>query len=100
MVVAEASAKVQVATEVAYARAMEALAADLAIYFASGVHMPIENARSAVVRMLERTLELPLGDYLAEFQLTTAEADVAHARALDCIGNSIRLIRAAALPAG
>lgn len=98
MVVAEASAKVQVATEVAYARAMEALAADLAIYFASGVHMPIENARDAVVRMLERTLELPLTDYLEEFQLTTPEADVALARALDCIGNSIQLIRAAALP--
>lgn len=97
MVVAEASAKVQVATEVAYARAMEALAADLAIYFASVVHMPIENARGAVVRMLERTLELPPGDYLEEFQLTTAEAHVALARALDCIGNSIRLIRAAAL---
>ncbi|WP_156343023.1 hypothetical protein [Devosia sp. A16] len=99
MVVAETSAKVQVATEVAYARAMEALAADLAIYFAAGVHMPIENARSAVVRMLERTLELPLGDYLEEFQLTAAETDVALARALDCIGNSVRLIRAAALPA-
>ena len=98
MVVAEASARVQVATEVAYARAMEALAADLAIYFASGVHLPIENARAAVVRMLERTLELPLTVYIEEFQLTTDEADQALARALDCIGNSIRLIRAAALP--
>jgi len=98
MVVAEASARVQVATEVAYARAMEALAADLAIYFASGVHLPIENARAAVVRMLQRTLDLPLADYLEEFQLTTDEADQALARALDCIGNSIRLIRAAALP--
>lgn len=100
MVVAEASARVQVATEVAYARAMEALAADLAIYFASGVHMPIENARDAVVRMLERTLELPLADYLEEFRLTRTETDEALARALDCIGSSIRLIREAALPAG
>lgn len=98
MVVAEASAKVQLATEVAYARAMEALAADLAIYFASGIHLPIENARQAVVRMLERTLELPLADYLDEFKLTVREADEAEARALECIGNSIRLIRAAALP--
>jgi predicted metalloprotease with PDZ domain len=98
MVVAEASARVQLATEVAYARAMEALAADLAVYFASGIHVPIENARQAVVRMLERTLELPLNDYLEEFKLTAVETDEAHARALDCIGNSIGLIRAAALP--
>ncbi len=100
MVVAEASARVQLATEVAYARAMEALAADLAVYFAAGVHLPIENARQAVVRMLERTLELPLADYLEEFKLSRREADEAEARALECIGNSIGLIRAAALPQG
>lgn len=100
MVVAEASARVQLATEVAYARAMEALAADLAVYFASGVHLPIENARQAVVRMLERTLELPLSDYLEEFELSAREMDEALSRALDCIGNSIGLIRAAALPQG
>lgn len=98
MVVVEASSKVQLATEVAYARAREALAADLAIYFASGVHLPIENARQAVVRMLERTLELPLSDYLDEFELSVHEADEVLARALECIGNSIGLIRAAALP--
>lgn len=98
MVVVEASSKVQLATEVAYARAMEALAADLAIYFASGVHLPIENARQAVVRMLERTLELPLSDYLDEFELSVQEADEVLARVLECIGNSIGLIRAAALP--
>ncbi len=98
MVVAVASARVQLATEVAYARAMEALAADLAVYFASGIHLPIENARQAVVRMLERTLELPLAEYLEEFKLSVREADEAQARALECIGNSIGLIRAAALP--
>jgi hypothetical protein len=79
---------------------MEALAADLAVYFAAGVHLPIENARQAVVRMLERTLELPLADYLEEFKLSRREADEAEARALECIGNSIGLIRAAALPQG
>ena len=98
MVVAAASAKVQLASEVAYARAMEALAADLAIYFASGIHLPIENARQAVVRMLEWTLELPLSDYLDEFELSAREMDEALEHALECIGNSIGLIRAAALP--
>ncbi len=98
MVVAESAAKVQLATEVAYARAMEALAADLAIYFGAGVHQPLENARQAIVRMLERTMELPLIMYLEEFSLTTSETDEAMSRALTCIGQSIQLIRAAALP--
>lgn len=98
MIVAEASARVQLATEAAYARAMEALAVDLAVYFASAVHLPIENARQAVVRMLERTLELPLTDYLEEFELSVRETDEALAGALERIGNSIGMIRAAALP--
>jgi hypothetical protein len=77
---------------------MEALAADLAIYFASGTHLPIENARQAVVRMLERTLELPLSDYLDEFELSAREMDEALEHALEYIGDTISMIRAAALP--
>lgn len=89
---------VLLATEVAYARAMEALAADLAIYFAAGVHQPLDNARQAITRMLERTMELPLATYLEGFSLTTAETDEAMSRSLARIGQSIQLIRAAALP--
>ena len=77
---------------------MEGLAADLAIYFAGGVHQPLDNARDAVVRMLERTVELPLATYLDELALTQEETDEALSRALDCIGTSVNLIRAAALP--
>jgi hypothetical protein len=96
MVIAESCVKL--ATEVAYARAMEALAADLAIYFAAGVHQPLDNARQAITRMLERTMELPLATYLEGFALTTAETDETMSRSLARIGQSIQLIRAAALP--
>lgn len=77
---------------------MEALAADLAIYFAAGVHQPLDNSRQAITRMLERTAELPLAAYLEGFSLTAAETDEAMARALIRIGESVQLIRAAALP--
>ena len=96
MIVAESC--VLLATETAYARAMEALAADLAIYFAAGVHQPLDNARQAIVRMLERTMELPLATYLEGLSLNASEADEAMSRALSRIGQSLELIRAAALP--
>ncbi|KQU96731.1 hypothetical protein ASC89_17915 [Devosia sp. Root413D1] len=89
---------VLLATEVVYARAMEALAGDLAIYFAAGTHQPLDNARQAITRMLERTMELPLATYLEGFSLTAAETDEAMSRSLARIGQSIQLIRAAALP--
>lgn len=99
MVVAIASShKVQLAAEVAFARAMEGLAAELAIYLAAGVHQPVENGRGAVTRLLERMVERPLDAYLEEFHLTRPETDEAMSRALDCIGRSITSIRAAALP--
>lgn len=92
------SHKVQLAVEVAFARTMEALAIDLATYLAAGVHHPVENGRAAVSRLLERMVERPLDAYFEEFHLSRAEADEAMSRTLDCIGRSILLIRAAALP--
>lgn len=88
--------RVRIAAEVAYARAMEAFATDTAIYLASGVHYPAENGRQALVLFLERLADLPLQPFIEEFGLAPDDADRAMDAALACIGESIRLIRAAA----
>ncbi len=97
MVVLTDPPHVRIAAEAAYARAMEALAADLATYLASAEHYPAENGRQAVVLFLERLAELPLQPFIEGFALTGEEADQAMSLALDCIGQSVQLIHAAAL---